>query len=267
MKRLLRNSVLVIVAALSLGSLAPAAQAQESTKKERNYIRSGNKLFNDKRYAEAEVEYNKALQENPQSAVATFNLATTLLRQGGGTAAKDDKNNPAVRAQGMLEQLVKTSNDPSIVSKSYYDLGNIAYAAQDYGKAIEMYKNALRRNPDYDHARDNLRLAQLKKQEQDKNKNDQNQDKDKNKDQQDKDKDKNQDQNKDQNKDQDKNKDQNQQNKDQQQQQQQQGGMSQQNAEQILKTMQDKENSTQQRVQAVQAQQQQRERSRTSNKW
>jgi hypothetical protein len=51
------------------------------------------------------------------------------------------------------------------------------------------------------------------------------------------------------------------------QQQQQQGGMSQQNAEQVLKAMQDRERATQQRINAQQAQQQRHERQRTNKKW
>ena len=264
--KLIRNSILLLALACAASTAAQSATAQQSTKKERNFIRSGNKLYNEKRYAEAEVEYNKALQENPNSAVAQFNLATTLLRQGNASNNKDDENNPANRAEAMLENLVKSSADKNLLSKAYYDLGNIAYNRQDYGKAIDHYKNALRRNPADDQARDNLRLAQLKKQEQDQNK-------DKNKDQnKDQTKNQNKDQNKDKNKDkQDQNKDQNKdqqdQNKDKQQQQPKQGGMSQQGMEQILKTMQDKENATQQRVQAVQAKQKQRERARTNNKW
>ena len=43
--------------------------------------------------------------------------------------------------------------------------------------------------------------------------------------------------------------------------------MSQQNAEQVLKAMQDRERSTQQRINAQQAQQQRHERQRTNKKW
>ena len=269
----LKHKILLLLALMVLGAATQQAVAQDnSNKKERNYIRSGNKLYNAKRYAEAEVEYNKALQANPQSEVATFNLATTLLRQGNGTASKDDKNDPASRAESMLQSLVKSTANRDLQSKAYYDLGNIAYSRQDYAQAIEHYKNALRRNPGDDHARDNLRLAQLKKKQQDQNKQNQDQNKDQNKDQdKNKDKDKNKDQNQDKDK-QDKNKDnqdknQDKQNQQQQPQQQQQGGMSQQNVEQILNTMQGKENATQQRVQAVQAQQQRHQRQATNHKW
>lgn len=271
-KKTMKHSVVLLVALLAFSMASTPAMAQDnSNKKERNHIRSGNKLYNEKRYAEAEVEYNKALQANPTSGIANFNLATALLRQGNGTAKQDDENNPSRRAEELLNNLVKSTPDRSLQAQAYYDLGNLAYSRQDYGQAIEHYKNALRRNPSDNEARENLRLAQLKKQEQDKNNQDNKDNKDNKNDKNDKNEknDKNDKNDKKDNKD---NKDQNkgdQDKKDQPQkpQQQQQGGMSQQNMEQILKTMQDKENATQQRVQAVQARQQQHERNRTNRKW
>ncbi len=278
--------MLLLVGAIAAGTAVHAAAQDTTVKKERNHIRSGNKLYNEKRYAEAEVEYNKALQAHPGSPVATFNLATTLLRQGNSAAAKDDKNNPVNRAEGLLQQVLKGTIDPRLQSKAYYDLGNIAYGRQDYDQAIEYYKSSLRRNPNDDDARKNLRLAQLKKKQQDQN---QDQNKDKNKDQdkdqqnQDQQQQNNKDKERQQQQDQDKqNQDQQNQNKDKQDQQQgnqgnqqnqqgqqgnQQQGVSQQGAEQILKTMQNQENATQQKIQALQARQQQRERSATSRKW
>ena len=267
-----------LVAVLALGISVPAVaqnKAPKMTKQERVCLRNGNKLYEKKRYAEAEVEYRKALQANPASEKAQFNLATALMRQGSVTSQENDDKNPMKQAEGILTDLAKGAQDKQLRGKACYDLGNIAYGRQDYGKAVEFYKHALRCNPDDDQARQNLRLAQLKKQQQDQNK-DQNKDQDKNQDQN---KDQNKD-NKDQNKDDNKDKqDQNQgkQNQDQQNQnqnqdqnenkQQQQGGMSQQNAEQVLKAMQDRERATQQRINAQQAQQQRHERQRTNKKW
>ena len=277
---------MAMVALLAMGNLAQAqSKAPKMNKQERVCLRNGNKLYEKKRYAEAEVEYRKALQANPASEKAQFNLATALMRQGSATAQQDDEKNPMNQAEGILTNLAKGAQDKQLRGKASYDLGNIAYGRQDYGKAVEFYKHALRCNPDDEQARHNLRLAQLKKQQQDKNNKDQNKDQNKykNKDQiKDKNKDQNQDQNKDQNKDQDKqnqdkqnqdkqNQNQNNQNnqdkQDQQKQQQQQGGMSQQNAEQVLKAMQDRERATQQRINAQQAQQQRHERQRTNKKW
>ncbi len=226
-----------------------------SVKQERNHIRSGNKLYNAKKYAEAEVEYRKAIQANQRSVVGQYNLALALIRQAGGdTKGKDD---PAVQAAQLFMNVVKaTDGNKMLQSRAYHNLGNIAYGSQRYEEAIEHYKNALRRNPADEDARYNLRKAQLKLQEQKQNKNNNNNDKNKNNDKKDNDKQK-------QNQNQQDPSKQNQNDK----QQQQQGGMSQQNVDQILKAMQDEERATQQRMNAARQQMQRGERERTRNKW
>ena len=113
----------------------------------------------------------------------------------------------------------------------------------------------MRRNPDNDKARENLRLAQKRLEEQQNQNDDKNQDqnKDDNKEQEQKEnQNQNQNQNQDQNKDPNQDKQQQQQqNQDKQQQQQQQsGGISKQNAEKILKAMENEENATRQRINA-----------------
>ena len=265
----------------------------KSTKAERNYIAEGNSFYNKGEYGDAEAKYRKALEVNSASEIAQFNLASALLRQDpqlakpsnaqqpqqqGGEAAAQDSSKQLQEAQAILSTLAENSASKEIASKSAYDLGNIAYKQQQYDQAIECYKQSLRKNPKYEEARYNLRMAQLKQKNnqnnQNKNQNQDQKDKDKDKDKQnqdkkDQDKDKNKDQDKDKNKDQDKqNQDkQNQDKQEKQNQQQQKGGMSQQNMEQILRTMQNQENATQQRVNARRAQQQAGERARTGNKW
>ena len=247
------STIYIVLSVMSLTWLCACSshndgnKPAESTKAERNFIVEGNEQYAQGNYTEAEAAYRKALTENPNSAMAQFNLASALLRQD----PKMGKNAPAPvqpqqtdttqqehmseqlqHAVEILKSLVESSTEPAVVSVAAYDLGNISYKQQDYGQAIECYKEALRKNPKYDDARYNLRMAQLKQKDKNKNKN-KNQDK------------------------------QNQQ----QQQQQQKGGMSQQNMEQILRTMQNQENATQQRVNAARAKQQQGERTRTRNKW
>ncbi|MDE6265304.1 MAG: tetratricopeptide repeat protein [Paramuribaculum sp.] len=250
-----------------------------TTKQERNFIREGNKLYHEKRFADAEVAYRKALEALPSSEIAQFNLAASLLRQSG-SSDPNNGNSPVATATQLLQNLAANGRDVMLSSKSFYNLGNLAFNAQDYGKSIEMYKNALRKNPDDDKARENLRLAQLKQKEQqnqdqnqDKNK-DQNQDQnqDQNKDQnQDQNKDQNQDQNKDQNKDQNQDQNQNQnqdqnQNKDQKKDQQQ-GGISDANAEKILKAMENEEAATRKRVEAEKKKAQAARRKNITNPW
>lgn len=274
--------ILLAMCGLFLVSCGNDAPEIPTVKKERKHIRRGNKDYNDKRYAEAEVSYIKALQEAPTSPIARYNLALALLRQGDMSNRNDGGDSLVNRATQLLEQVAKERVTPQLTSHACYALGNVAYSREDYAQAIEHYKNALRCDPLDDEARDNLRLAQLKQQQQQQNGggggggNDQDQNKDQNQDQN-KDQQQN-DKNQDQNKDNEQNKDQNDKNQQEQsqngdkdsqdgKQQQQQGGMSQQNMEQILQTMKQRENATQQRINAERAAEQKRERMRTNKKW
>lgn len=236
---------------LPLISFAKGTNEDVTIRKEREFIRKGNKLYNDKRYADAEVEYKKAIGENANSQMANYNLALSLIKQSGGTNVEDE-NNPLKTATELLTSVAKNSHDSELRSKAFYNLGNLAYNGQQYEQSIEFYKNALRQNPEDNEARENLRLAQLKKQEQNQNK-DNGQNKDNKKDKQDdkKEQDKQEEQNK---------KDEN---KQQQPQQPKPQEMSKDNMEQILQTMQNQEKTTQEKVNAKKPQ----NIRKTGNQW
>ncbi len=249
---------LLILALSIVFPICAFCQADYSTKKERNFIREGNELFKAKRYAEAEAAYKKALQENGNSPVAKFNLATTYLKQ---VNLNDTTQNGLLNeTQQLLKETASIAN-PKLASKAYYDLGNIFYNQKNYAQSIEMYKDALRRNPDDDQARQNLRLAQKQLQNQQNQQQNNKDNKQDNKDQQK--------QNQDQNKEKNKNGD-NQQKPDNQQQKQPQqppkNGMSKENAEQILQTMQNEEKNTQDKVNKAKMQQMKSVR-RTGKQW
>ena len=50
-------------------------------KTDRDYLRSGNKLYKDSLFVKAEVDYRKALEVNPKSSAAMYNLGNALLMQ------------------------------------------------------------------------------------------------------------------------------------------------------------------------------------------
>lgn len=265
MKRLYLAILSVILSTAIVTTSAAADNADINRRACRNYIVEGNKLYKEKRYAEAEVQYQKALQADPTSEFARYNLAATYLRQGKTEDLKD-ANSLMSKGRQMLADIVSDpkSNlvDASVMEKSFYNLGNMSFNQENYSESIEMYKGALRLNPSNELARQNLRLAQLKLKEQQQNQ-DKNQDKDKDKNDQNKDqnKDRNKDQNKDENKDKNQDKDKQQQdpkkeeNKQNQQPQQQQGGLTDENAAQILKTMENEEAATRRRIQQQQGKQ------------
>ena len=217
---------------VSVGSEKPSVK-----KNVRNFIKEGNKLFREQHFADAEVKYKKALELDPNSEHAQFNLATTLIKQSGG-ANPTDENSPAKEAISMFENLTNMGQTPEIVEKSYFNLGNIAFNSEQYAQSIEYYKNALRKNPANDQARDNLRLAQLKLQEQQQNQNNQ-----------------------------DKQEQQQQQQEQQQKQQQEQSSMSDSNAEKILRTMENEEAKTRKRLEAQKAREQNSQRTNNPKPW
>lgn len=246
------------------------ATSRPSTKRERNYMKEGKSLFDKQRYAEAEVNFKKALGENPDNARAQFNLASSYLKQRGEDLS--NKGDSLIRQADQIFAQTAGNPDVELAELSFYDRGNIAYKGEDYAAAIEMYKNALRRNPENNQARENLRLAQLKKQEQDQNKdNQQNKDdqqnQDQNQDQQQQQQNQDQ-QDKNDQQDKDKQQDQQQQQQDQkqQQQQQQQGGLSEQSAAQILKAMDDKESATRMKVEQMKQDKEKQSRQRQTGK-
>lgn len=248
------NKILTVLLLLSAFvqpvSAVDKENVDETVRKEREYIKQGNKHFNDKRFADAEVEYKKALAVNPNSMIGNYNLALSLIRQSGG-ANVEDANNPLNDATERLKTVATGSKNAGLRSKAYYNLGNIAYNQQQYDQSIEMYKHALRQNPDDNQARENLRLAQLKKQEQEQNKDNKNENKDKKDEKQD---------DKEQNKD---NQDKKDDNRNQQQQPKPQQDLSKDNMEQILQTMQNQEKATQEKVNAQKPQSVRR----TGNQW
>ena len=199
------------------------AFAQEKT--DRDYLRSGNKLYNDSLFIKAEVDYRKALELNPKSTDAMFNLANALLMQ-----------QKAKEAMEQYESVSKIEKDKEKLAQIYHNMGVILQSSKQLPQCIEAYKESLRNNPKDDETRYNLTLAQ--KQLKDQQQNQQNQDQQQQQQEQKEDK-------------QDQNKDQQEQNQDQQQQPQQQQNkneMSKENAQQLLNAVMQDEKNVQDKV-------------------
>ncbi len=251
---------------------------------ERKHVRAGNKLFMEAvrdttqidsvKFANAETEYRKALTKRPDDLLWNYNLADAVYKQ-----------QRFEEAEGKFSELAEKMEHPMERAYANHNLGNTQLMQNKLDEAIESYKKALRENPSDLETKYNLAYAQmLKKQQEQQQQNQQNQNqdqnKDQNKDQQNQDQDQDQNQNNDQNQDKQdqnkdqQNKDQNQdqqnqkqdQNKDQQQQQQpQQNKISKQDAEQLLKALENDEKDIQDKVKKAQAVK--AKRSRTEKEW
>lgn len=210
---------------------ALAVTGASAQKAERDYIRKGNRFFNDSVFVDAEVNYRKALEANPKSTVSMYNLGNTLSQQQ--------------KFKEAMEQYVaagKIEKDKEKLAQIYHNMGVLFQAGKDYGQAVEAYKMSLRNNPKDDETRYNLALAQKLLKDQQQNQQNQDQNQDQNKDQQDQKQDQKQDQNK-----------QNDQKQDEQQQQppkpeKKENEMSKENAEQLLNSVMQDEKETQDKV-------------------
>ena len=155
----------------------------------RSHVSEGNRVYEKKRYTDAEVEYKKALEKNPKSKEAQFNLGNSYYKQ--------ERFDEALREYGNSGAAMKS---PEERAETYYNAGNSLYRSNKYQEAVEAYKHSLKLNPNDDDTRYNLQMARakLKQQEQQKQqKKDQKQDQrqDQKKDQQQQNQQQNQEQN------------------------------------------------------------------------
>lgn len=213
-----------------------------SAQGDRRELRSGNRKFAKGKWAEAELDYRKGLLRDSLSVPGAYNLASALYRQ-------EDFDGALKAFENRDELAEKTPHAASW----YYNKGDAAIAKKDWRGAVDALRECLLLTPGDMDAKENYIYAKemLKNEQQQgggggQDQNQQNQDQNQNQDQQDQqnqDQEQNQDQNQDQNQ-----QNQDQQNQDQQQQQPQEQQMTPQQARQLLRAVQAKEQETQEKV-------------------
>ncbi len=145
---------------------APVLFAQDA----KSDIHKGNKLYQQKKYAEAEAAYRKATAKKDQKLESNFNLGDAMYKQ-----KKFDS------AGRNFTSIASSSTNPLVKAGAYHNLGNALLANKKYDESIDAYKKALLNNPNDDETRYNLAYAQeMLKKQQNKNKDNNNQNKNKN---------------------------------------------------------------------------------------
>ncbi len=114
------------------------------------YVRKGNKLYKEKQYESAAMEYQKSLEANAGDPVARFNLGNAYYRNKNYNGASDAFN-----------PLLTENNQNAVRQKAYYNKGVSLSREEKLEESIEAYKQAVRMNPSDEDARINLQKALL----------------------------------------------------------------------------------------------------------
>lgn len=257
--------IVLFIGLLCLFSLDVSAQ------KERKFIRKGNGLFEGNEYENSEVEYRKALDKRTNSYEAGFNLGDALYKQ--------KKYDEALK---QYQALTVTEQDPKKLGDIYHNIGNTLLMNRKIDESIEAYKESLRHFPNSKETKYNLEYARRMKQKEEEQKKKQDQNKDKNKNQDKKNQDKKDQDKKDQKnqdkKDQDKKDQKDQDKKDQKNKpedqdkkkgepEEQKNKISEQDANRLLKALENDEKKVQEKVQKAKAEAQKAKRTKIKKDW
>ncbi|ULC59592.1 tetratricopeptide repeat protein [Flaviramulus sp. BrNp1-15] len=148
----MKQIITFIIAFISVFSFAQEKDKAEllALKKANNYVYEGNALAEEDNFISAEMEYRKAISENPTTITGTYNLGTTYIGKGNFD-----------EALYRLEEATKTATSKTEKHKAFHNIGNILMQNKKCKEAVEAYKNALRNNPTDDETRYNLGLAKI----------------------------------------------------------------------------------------------------------
>ena len=143
----------IILSVILLSAISVFAQ------KESGDIRKGNRDYRKQNFTEAEVDYRRALETNKNSYEAHYNLGDALFKQ--------DKYADAQAEFETAARMLDRKEDKERFAKSMHNIGNCAFAQQQYDKAVTAYQESLRANPKDNDTRYNLvKAMQLLQQQQ-----------------------------------------------------------------------------------------------------
>ncbi|MDX1277291.1 tetratricopeptide repeat protein [Oceanihabitans sediminis] len=179
----MKNILIVIFTFFSIASFAQDSEEQNllSQKKANDLVYKANVLVDNDELVSAEMEYRKAISEQPNYAVGAYNLGNSYYKQGNYE-----------EALYRLKQTARHATTKDEKHRAFHNIGNVLMQNKQCKEAAEAFKSALRNNPSDDETRYNYALAkecaeqqQDEEDQQDENKDEENQDDQENQDNQD----------------------------------------------------------------------------------
>jgi len=141
---------ITIAAALLL--LAYGATVAQS---DRSLVREGNSLYKKEKFADAEINYRKALEKNKELRQGPFNLGDALYKQGRFDEAAEQYRIAATQHE-----------DAPGKAQSLHNLGNTLLKGKKLPESIAAYKEALKLQPNDADTKYNLEYAKALLQQQ-----------------------------------------------------------------------------------------------------
>lgn len=116
-----------------------------SAQDDRRDVRRGNRQFRKENYRAAEIDYRKAVLKDSTSLKAQYNLASALYRE--------QDYDSAAKALETVGEAGEGNSD------YHFNAGDIALARQDYQAAVEYFRQSLLLNPSDLDAKENYTYA------------------------------------------------------------------------------------------------------------
>ncbi len=136
----------------------------------RSLVNGGNSLYKSEKFTDAEVNYRKALQQEPALVQGHFDLGDALHKQ-----AKYDE------AVKEYETALSKADRNDVKAYAHYNIGNSQVLQEKYRDAVQSYIESLKLRPDDEDAKYNLSYALEKLRLQQNQQKNQQQNKDQNK--------------------------------------------------------------------------------------
>ncbi|MEM9456683.1 MAG: tetratricopeptide repeat protein [Myxococcota bacterium] len=138
----------VVVVALLAGWIA------ESLARPDGDVEAGIEAYEAGEYDVALERFEAAIDRHGDKPELSLDRGLVLLAQSDNDAAR------------RAFERASEAEDSEVRASGFYELGNVAFDAEDWDAAIEAYIECLKARPEHANAKWNLELARLRKQEQ-----------------------------------------------------------------------------------------------------
>jgi Tfp pilus assembly protein PilF len=129
--------------------------AQEDDREKENALKSSidltweaNEELAKDEFIKAEADYRRAISKSDKNVIAPYNLGTAYY-----------KKESLKEAFGRFKQAGELASAKTEKHKAFHNMGNVFMKNEEYDKAVETYKEALRNDPKDEETRYNLALA------------------------------------------------------------------------------------------------------------